>query len=111
MVSSYMTEYGTGVPTATADYAAPNGDASVTDDSPDTVRSRFLWTVFAVFVLLVALRFATENDRFGEQPRLVGVGVYNLTVVGIKASLFIALMKLITVKYPVKGLTDFYAMI
>ncbi len=34
------------------------------------------------------------------------IGLYNFLIVGIMALLFIVLMKMLTTKYPIKGLTE-----
>jgi hypothetical protein len=60
----------------------------------------------AVIVLfLVGIKFASEHERSGFSPTLIGVGVWNMIAVGGMALLFILCLKIVVNKYQVPGLT------
>jgi len=71
------------------------------DSSPN-----YLWYIAGVFVLLVILKIASEHERSGFNPGFMGVGFWNLAVVGIMATFWILIEKIILNKWHVTGLTE-----
>lgn len=77
-------------------------------ESSQAPKVNYLWYILGVVILLAGLKYASEHEKSGMEPRIVGVGVYNWIVVGVLAMLFMLVGKTILNKYPVKGLTDLF---
>jgi hypothetical protein len=77
--------------------------------SQDTQQPSYLWYFLAIFIVLVALRFASEHEKIGikDEPHLAGIGVWNFVTITLMALLGLTTLKTIFNKYPVRGLTDF----
>ena len=78
--------------------SADAGMISLPDESVNP-----LWYLLAVFAFLVIARFATEHENSGIDPKFMSIGIYNFLAVGIMATLFIVVEKIIINKWPVKG--------
>jgi hypothetical protein len=91
----------------------PSNGVSADDvDGLDVVpQVNYLWYILAIFLLLVALKYASQHERSGMQPAIAGIGVYNYIVIGIMSMLFIITAKVILNKYQVKGLTTLVNMV
>ena len=85
---------GTGAPVATL------------TTSQNTAPVSALWYLLGIFIILVVLKYASEHEKAGMDPKLLGVGVWNLVAVTLLATLGIATEKILLNKYPIKGLTD-----
>jgi hypothetical protein len=72
----------------------------------ETPRVNPLYVLGALVLLLVILKIASEHEKSGMEPHLMGIGVWNFIVVGILAVLFLVASKAILNKYPVSGLTQ-----
>lgn len=77
-------------------------------DRADAPKINYLWYVLGIVIVLVALKYASEHERSGMDPKIAGIGVYNYVVIGTMAMLFIVTGKVILNKYPVKGLTEIF---
>ena len=64
----------------------------------------WLWTLLGVVIFLIILGIAER--RLGEDPKLVGVSVYNFIAVGVMALLFLVVLKVILNKWKWAPLTD-----
>ena len=87
--------------------SAGNTDAATfTNASTVTPKTSTLWYVAGIVILLVILKYGSEHEKSGLEPKIVGIGVWNFATVGIMAILFILVIKTILNKYSVPGLTD-----
>lgn len=74
--------------------------------NPNTQQINPLWYLLAIVILLGVLKFAMEHEKSGLDPKIVGIGVANFVVIGVMATLWIAVEKIIVNKWHVNGLTD-----
>lgn len=68
--------------------------------------SNVLWTMGAVLVMLIGIKYLSEHEKSKMDVKLVGVGVYNIAIVTLMAILGLSVTKVIVNKYPVKGFTN-----
>jgi hypothetical protein len=71
----------------------------------DKPKVNYLWYILGVAVFLVLIRIS-ESKIHGSQPAVLGVGIYNMVVVGTMALLWIVVVKVILNKYHVSGLSE-----
>jgi len=71
-------------------------------------RTSALWYIFAVLLILVAIKFASEHEKspMRDSISFAGISVYNYIVIGLMAMLFIVTAKIVFNKWQVPGLTD-----
>ena len=93
-------------PALQAPDAAGNIDVTATDQAAAPPRHNYLLVMLGIVVLLIVLKYASEHEKSGMQPSLVGIGLWNWIVVTIMAVLGLATAKTLVMKYPVKGLTE-----
>lgn len=67
---------------------------------------RFAFLALVVVGAAVALKFLAGKASGLLDVKDVKIGVYNFLAVGVMASLFIILAKVVTAKYPVPGLSE-----
>jgi hypothetical protein len=74
--------------------------------------SQMNWKVMAMIAVIAVGGWALVKFAAGKasgvlgEPASVKVGLYNFLIVGVMAMLFILLMKYVTAKYPIPGLTQ-----
>ncbi|MHA2642968.1 MAG: hypothetical protein V2G41_10005 [bacterium JZ-2024 1] len=61
--------------------------------------------LIGLVVLLLILKFVGEHESTAIKPAHISIGGYNLLAVGVTAVVFIALMKLIFMRYTVPGIS------
>lgn len=86
----------------------PNVDATseVLDTNNEPNKPNLLWILFALFLIVVAMKFAMEHEKSGMQPHFIGIGLWNFVAIGLMVTLFIIVEKTILNKFYVKGVTE-----
>ncbi len=74
-------------------------------------KTKPLYYVLAIFLLLVVLKYTSEHEKAGMEPKIVGVGVYNMFAITIMAMFGIIIFKIGFNKYQVDGMTDLVNMV
>jgi len=107
--SSMLTMSNQGADYGVIGQESDSGDYATTtvNNASATLPPANYWAyLLAIFGVLVMLKFASEHEKSGLDPKIAGIGVYNFVVVGIMSSVFIISTKVILTKYPVKGLSN-----
>ena len=89
-------------------------DVSVTGSQPPnqpqahvaTPRANYVAYLIGIAVFLIVLKFASEHEKYGIDPKIGGIGAWNFVVFGIMAQLWFVGTKVIFNKWQVKGITD-----
>lgn len=99
-----------GVGTATLASKAPQGTPPPIGTIPEAHLSpasqaagpSTLYYLLGIALLLVLIHYAQKHEKSKMEPRLVGVGVYNVIFIGGQAMIFFIAIKLLVNMYPRK---------
>jgi hypothetical protein len=82
---------------ANMDTAQPGGQPTLSTSSTGSNQVLYVFAGFFIFLLL--LKYASEHEKAGMDPRILGIGVWNFVTVGTLAMFWFVLWKVIVNKY------------